>query len=60
MINPSSSFPEGPLWHAGQLYYVEYSAHTVMARDGKENRQVGSRMAAAPRRSSQHPTAVSW
>jgi len=40
VINPSSAFPEGPLWHAGQLYYVEYSANTVMAWDGKDNRQV--------------------
>jgi sugar lactone lactonase YvrE len=40
VINEASYFPEGPLWHDGQLYYVEYSAHTVMTWDGRENRQI--------------------
>jgi sugar lactone lactonase YvrE len=40
IINPEASFPEGPLWHEGQLYYVEYGADTVMMWDGKENTQV--------------------
>jgi gluconolactonase len=40
VINPEASFPEGPLWHDGQLYYVEYGADTVMTWDGKENTQV--------------------
>lgn len=40
VINPDSFFPEGPLWHDGQLYYVEYSANTVMLWDGQTNTQV--------------------
>jgi gluconolactonase len=40
VIVPEASFPEGPLWHDGQLYYVEYGADTVMTWDGKENAQV--------------------
>lgn len=28
-------FPEGPLWHRGLLYYVEYGGHTVMTWDGE-------------------------
>jgi len=34
------AFPEGLLWHEGQLYYVEYGADTVMTWDGKQNAQV--------------------
>jgi gluconolactonase len=37
---PKASFPEGPLWHGEQLYYVEYGADTLMTWDGKENTQV--------------------
>jgi gluconolactonase len=40
VINPKASFPEGPLWHDGRLYYVEYGADTLMMWDGKENTQV--------------------
>ncbi|MFO1039815.1 MAG: SMP-30/gluconolactonase/LRE family protein [Geminicoccaceae bacterium] len=40
VVNPKSFYPEGPLWHDGKLWYVEYSGHTVMTWDGKENRQV--------------------
>ena len=40
VIVPEASFPEGPLWHDGQLYYVEYGADTVMRWDGKDNEQV--------------------
>ena len=40
VIVAEASFPEGPLWHDGQLYYVEYGADTVMRWDGKENTQV--------------------
>ena len=39
-INPKSFYPEGPLWHGDRLLYVEYSGHTVMAWDGKENKQL--------------------
>jgi sugar lactone lactonase YvrE len=40
VINPKASFPEGPLWHDGRLYYVEYGADTVMTWDGEANTQV--------------------
>jgi gluconolactonase len=40
VIVPEASFPEGPLWHDGQLYYVEYGADTVMSWDGTEKKQV--------------------
>lgn len=39
-INPSTFYPEGPLWFNGKLYYVEYSGNTVMTWDGQQNRQV--------------------
>jgi sugar lactone lactonase YvrE len=37
VINPKAAFPEGPVWHDGKLYYVEYGAHTVMTWDGGKN-----------------------
>jgi sugar lactone lactonase YvrE len=37
VINPKSAFPEGPMWHDGKLFYVEYGSHKVMTWDGKEN-----------------------
>jgi sugar lactone lactonase YvrE len=40
IVNAQSFYPEGPLWHAGKLYYVERTAQTVMTWDGKENRQI--------------------
>lgn len=40
VINPASFYPEGPLWHDGKLYYVEYAAHTVMTWDGTANTQI--------------------
>lgn len=48
VINARAYFPEGPLWHQGQLYYVEYSAHTVMTWDGKENRQLWQQEGCGP------------
>ena len=38
-INPKAGYPEGPLWHEGKLFYVEYSGHTIMTWDGKANTQ---------------------
>lgn len=37
IINPESFFPEGPLWHDGRLYYVEYGTSKVMTWDGVAN-----------------------
>ncbi len=39
VINTKSGFPEGPLWHNGKLYYVEYGTHTVKTWDGKKNQE---------------------
>jgi hypothetical protein len=39
-INPSTFYPEGPLWFNGKLYYVEYANHTVMTWNGQENRRI--------------------
>jgi sugar lactone lactonase YvrE len=33
-------FPEGPLWHRGRLYYVEYGGHTVVTWDGETAQQL--------------------
>jgi sugar lactone lactonase YvrE len=48
VVVPEASFPEGPLWHDGQLYYVEYGADTVMTWDGKENTQVWQQEGCGP------------
>jgi gluconolactonase len=40
VVDSEASFPEGPLWHDGRLYYVEYGADTVMRWDGKASMQV--------------------
>jgi sugar lactone lactonase YvrE len=37
VLNPDAHFPEGPLWHDGKLYYVEYDRNTVTVWDGKSN-----------------------
>jgi sugar lactone lactonase YvrE len=38
-INPKAAYPEGPLWHDGKLFYVEYSGNTITTWDGKANLQ---------------------
>jgi sugar lactone lactonase YvrE len=38
VLNDDVHFPEGPIWHAGKLYYVEYDRNTVSVWDGKSNR----------------------
>jgi sugar lactone lactonase YvrE len=37
VINPDAWFPEGPVWHQGKLFYVEYGRNTVMTWDGSRN-----------------------
>ncbi len=37
VINPKAGFPEGPLWHQGKLFYVEYGSQTITTWDGKTN-----------------------
>ena len=48
VINPASFYPEGPLWHDGKLYYVEYAAHTVMTWDGTTNEQIWKQEGCGP------------
>jgi sugar lactone lactonase YvrE len=37
ILNPDAHFPEGPIWHDGKLYYVEYDRNSVTVWDGKSN-----------------------
>ena len=37
VLNDDVHFPEGPIWHHGKLYYVEYDRNTVTTWDGKKN-----------------------
>jgi sugar lactone lactonase YvrE len=36
-LNGDAYFPEGPIWHGGKLYYVEYGRNAVMTWDGHKN-----------------------
>src|SRR5690348_15003106 len=38
VLNNDVHFAEGPVWHDGKLYYVEYDRNTVTVWDGKSNR----------------------
>ena len=38
VLNNDVHFAEGPVWHDGSLYYVEYDRNTVTVWDGKSNR----------------------
>jgi sugar lactone lactonase YvrE len=42
VLNDDVHFAEGPVWHDGQLYYVEYDRNTVDAWDGHSNRIVAT------------------
>ncbi len=35
VIDPDAHYPEGPLWHDGKLFYVEYSAGNVKTWNGR-------------------------
>jgi gluconolactonase len=37
VLNPDAHFAEGPIWHQGKLYYVEYDRNAVMTWDGTRN-----------------------
>ena len=37
VIDPAARFPEGPVWHDGKLFYVEYGGHTVKSWDGTKS-----------------------
>jgi gluconolactonase len=34
VIDPQARYPEGPLWRAGKLFYVEYAQSNIKAWDG--------------------------
>ncbi|MBS0394139.1 MAG: SMP-30/gluconolactonase/LRE family protein [Proteobacteria bacterium] len=36
VLNDDAHFAEGPIWHHGKLYYVEYDRNTVTTWDGRE------------------------
>lgn len=36
VVDPVASYPEGPLWRDGTLYYVEYAASNIKAWDGHQ------------------------
>jgi gluconolactonase len=36
-IAPEAHYPEGPLWHSGQLLYVEYSESNLKSWDGSRS-----------------------
>ncbi|MDB6157102.1 MAG: hypothetical protein JWO04_808 [Gammaproteobacteria bacterium] len=48
ILNDDVHFPEGPVWHDGKLYYVEYDRNTVSVWDGKSNRIFASQKGCGP------------
>jgi len=48
ILNDDVHFPEGPVWHDGKLYYVEYDRNTVTVWDGKSNRIFASQKGCGP------------
>ena len=48
VLNGDAHFPEGPIWHDGKLYYVEYDRSTVGVWDGKTNRVFGTLKGCGP------------
>jgi sugar lactone lactonase YvrE len=47
-IREHASYPEGPIWFGGRLYYVEYGAGAVNAWDGVRSRQVWAQAGSGP------------
>lgn len=48
VIDDDARFPEGPVWHDGTLYYVEYAGDTLRAWDGEESRVVWQQAGCGP------------
>lgn len=40
VLNDDVSYPEGPVWHQGKLYYVEYGRNAVTMWDGHVNKRI--------------------
>jgi gluconolactonase len=36
VIDPAAHYPEGPLWHDGKLFFVEYALSNIKVWDGKQ------------------------
>jgi sugar lactone lactonase YvrE len=48
VLNDDAHFAEGPIWHQGKLYYVEYDRHTVTVWDGHRNSTFWSKPGCGP------------
>jgi sugar lactone lactonase YvrE len=48
VLNDDASYPEGPLWYRGKLYYVEYGRNAITVWDGHGNRRVWSEDGCGP------------
>jgi gluconolactonase len=48
ILNDDVHFPEGPIWHGGKLYFVEYDRNTVTVWDGKSNRIFATQKGCGP------------
>jgi gluconolactonase len=42
VLNDDASYPEGPIWNGGKLYYVEYGRNAVTVWDGRTNKRFWS------------------
>ena len=40
VLNADASYPEGPVWYQGKLYYVEYGRNAITMWDGHANHRV--------------------
>lgn len=48
VVDPAAHYPEGPLWRAGKLLYVEYSDGTIKSSDGKTPKVIWHRDGCGP------------
>jgi gluconolactonase len=48
VLNDDAHFAEGPTWHQGKLYYVEYDRNSVTTWDGARNRIFWSKPGCGP------------
>jgi gluconolactonase len=48
VLNDDAHFAEGPIWHQGKLYYVEYDRNSVTTWDGKTNQVFWSKPGCGP------------
>jgi len=48
VLNDDAHFAEGPVWHQGKLYYVEYDRNSVTTWDGTRNKVFWSKPGCGP------------